>query len=48
MNEIKLHIGCGTVYLQGYINIDANPDGLACVLPNIVETNKTTVENYYK
>jgi len=46
--EIKLHIGCGTVYLEGYVNIHPAPDGLAPLCPEDVEINKTTVDEYYK
>lgn len=45
--EIKLHIGCGTVYLEGYINIHPAPDGLAGFYPEEVKRNKTTIANYY-
>ena len=27
MGKVKLHIGCGGVYLEGYINIDVKIDG---------------------
>ncbi len=46
--EIKLHIGCGTVYLEGYVNIHPAPDGLAPLCPEDVEINRTTVDEYYK
>lgn len=47
MNKTKLHLGNGTVYLEGWINIDLGGP-LAKDNPAIVERNKTTVENYYK
>lgn len=46
--ELKLHIGCGTVYLEDYVNIHPAPDGLAILNSEAVYINKTTVENYYK
>lgn len=46
----KLHLGCGTIYLKGYINIDVEiPDWsfLAADNPELVEANLTTVDDYY-
>lgn len=46
---MKLHLGCGTIYLKGYINIDANPHYLAEDAPkDILEKNTTTLDKYYK
>jgi len=46
---IKLHLGCGGVYLTGYINIDADACGqLAGVTPREqIERNRTTIDDYY-
>ena len=44
---VKLHLGNGTVYLDGYINIDF-VGKLAKDNPDLVEHNRTTVEKYYK
>ncbi len=49
-DSIKLHLGCGTVYLKDYVNIDVKiPDWsyLAKKRPDLVKINKTTVKNYY-
>ena len=51
MGKLRLHLGCGTVYLQGYVNIDMHiPEYsfLAKDRPDLVEQNKTTVDRYYK
>jgi SAM-dependent methyltransferase len=46
---MKLHIGCGTVYLENYINIDPCPDYVVPDVPqDIFEQNRTTVDKYYK
>ena len=46
---MKLHIGCGTIYLKGYINIDTEPHFLIDDVPlDILEINTTTVDKYYK
>lgn len=45
---LKLHVGCGDVYLEGYVNIHPAPYGLASFYPEEVEKNKTTVDKYYK
>ena len=48
---MKLHLGCGPVYLDGWINIDICIDGytwLAIERPDIMNYNKTTLNNYYK
>ena len=51
MTEINLHLGCGPVYLNGWINIDAyNKDyaHLSTERQDLLEYNKTDVNNYYK
>lgn len=46
---MKLHLGCGTIYLKNYINIDSAPDYFTDKCPSeILEQNFTTYENYYK
>ncbi len=44
---MKLHLGNGTVYLDGWINVDMSGK-LAKDFPEIAEHNRTTIENYYK
>lgn len=48
---LRLHVGCGTVYLDGYVNLDVEVPGysfLASDRPDLAERNKTTVDRYYK
>lgn len=48
---LKLHVGCGTVYLDGYVNLDVEVPGysfLAAERPDLLERNRTTVDRYYK
>lgn len=44
---MKLHLGNGTVYLDGWINIDM-AGKLAKDYPEMADYNRTTIENYYK
>lgn len=49
--SLRLHVGCGTVYLEGYVNIDLEVPGysfLASQRPDLVAMNRTTVDRYYK
>lgn len=49
--SLKLHLGCGTVYLEGFVNIDKWREGfcyLAAERPEFVSANRTTFDNYYK
>jgi SAM-dependent methyltransferase len=46
---MKLHVGCGSVYLSGYVNIDGKVDYIAQNCPSsIVDSVETTFEKYYK
>ena len=47
---MKIHLGCGPVYLKDYINIDGKFDNhyLASDRPDLVELNKTDINHYYK
>jgi SAM-dependent methyltransferase len=50
-DSVRLHLGCGTVYLDGYVNIDAYRPGfsfLANDRPDLVAENLTTLDRYYK
>ncbi len=45
----KLHIGCGTVYLDDWINVDVPSSDchLATDRPDLVDKYRTTSDNYY-
>jgi Methyltransferase domain len=46
----RLHVGCGTVYLDGYVNLDVEVPGysyLASERPDLADANRTTVDRYY-
>jgi len=48
---LRLHVGCGTVYLDGYVNLDVEVPGysvLASERPELAALNRTTVERYYQ
>jgi len=46
---MKLHIGCGPVYLIGYVNIDTDPQYMSYNCPTeIMVRNSTDYEHYYK
>lgn len=46
---IKLHLGCGTVYLEDWINIDACGEMATTTKgKELIELNMTTFNNYYK
>lgn len=48
---LKLHVGCGTVYLDGYVNLDLPVEGysfLATERADLLARNRTTVDRYYK
>jgi len=47
---MKLHIAAGTVYLNGYTNVDLDLEHhhLVSERPDLVEANGTTRNNYYK
>jgi SAM-dependent methyltransferase len=47
MEKVKLHLANGTVYLDGWTNIDMI-GLLAKDYPELADRNRTTIEKYYK
>jgi len=47
MKELKFHIGCGTVYLEDYVNIHPAPDFLVTKAPELTLSQTTTIDKYY-
>ena len=48
---MKIQVGTGDVYLEGFVNTDVHIPGysfLARERPDLVEVNRTTFEHYYK
>lgn len=50
MKKKKLHIGCGTIYLKDFINMDSEPDVIINNIKELKEfqNNITSLDNYYK
>ncbi|MCJ7742970.1 MAG: methyltransferase domain-containing protein [Dehalococcoidales bacterium] len=51
MKGINLHLGCGPVYLEGWLNVDVCQEGYTCLASerkDLLEYNKTTIDRYYK
>ena len=51
MSKVNLHLGCGPVYLEGWVNVDIYQEGytyLADQRKDLLEYNKTTIDRYYK
>ena len=49
--SLRLHVGCGTVYLDGYVNIDVWREGFSFLTserPDLVASRRTTFDRYYR
>jgi predicted SAM-dependent methyltransferase len=44
----NLHLACGDIYLEGYINCDIHGIDATRVSKEQLEANKTTLDNYFK
>lgn len=50
-SPVRVHVGCGTVYLDGYINVDVEIPGISFLAkerPDLVKRNRTSILRYYK
>ncbi len=45
---MKLNLGCGDIYLEGYINIDIQGESVSMVSEFDLQQNKTTLDNYFR
>ena len=44
--ELRLHVGCGSIYLEGYVNVDIAGQH-PYEAPELVKANRTTIDDYY-
>lgn len=45
---MKLHLACGDVYLDGYVNIDIDGKLVSECSPEELDANRTTLDKYFK
>lgn len=45
---MKLHLGCGDIYLEGYVNIDVKGTMIEKASDSEYDNNKTTLDSYFK
>ena len=46
MKNIKLHVGCGDIFLENYLNLDIKGKLISEVSGEELEANRTTLPNY--
>ena len=49
--HVSLHLGCGNVYLEGWVNVDVHQPGFAFTpseRPDLLELLRTTLDRYYR
>lgn len=50
-DPVRLHLGCGNVYLKGWVNVDVHQPGFAFTpaeRPDLLDALQTTLADYYR